>query len=439
MIFSKVTKLRRELSTLAHAHVEQNTFSGGVLVEKSGKLLLREGYGLADVELNVPALPEHAFRIGSVAKTFTALAVLRLVDAGRLSVETPLNTLLPDFPGADRVTLHHLLSNTSGIADHIVREDVLTWCGRPHTLSELIDLIAEQPLLFEPGARFSYSNANWALLAAVLEDVAGQPFAVALAELVLVPLGLTGTSVGIGDALVIGRVSGYHLGELGVRPAAHIDLSVEIGAGALYSTVDDLYRLKAALKQDSFFKPETRRRLLVPITQDADIGYGYGVMIGHRFGRTWWGHSGATFGFTASLTHYPSDDLTVIVLANLDNGSAMKLEQDLAAAVLGEPYGLPGDVPEAVVARGVLASYEGTYRTEYAGRTTNARVQLDVDHLCVQFPLLPRARLKALSQTRFQGRLKGGDVTFEFLTEGGRVTGIELDWSGHKMFAPKVT
>lgn len=386
MIFRRMPKLSRELAALAHAHVERGTFSGSVLVEKSGKLLLRRGYGLADVELSVPVAPEHVFRIGSVAKTFTALAVLRLVEAERLSVEMSLGTLLPNFPGAERVSLHHLLSNTSGIADHIVREDVATWCGRPHALSELIDLIAEQPLLFEPGARFSYSNANWALLAAVLEHATGRPFAEALAELVFVPLGLTGTSVGIGDPLVIGRVSGYHLSEFGVRPAAHIDLSVEIGAGTIYSTVDDLCLLKSVLAKDGFLERETRKRMLTPVTQDAQMGYGYGVMTGHRFGRACWGHSGGTFGFTASLTYYPGEDLTVIVLANLDNGSAVKLEQDLAAAVLGEPYRLPRPVPEAVVARELLANYEGIYRTEYEGRTSNARVRLDGGHLCVPVP-----------------------------------------------------
>lgn len=166
-------------------------------------------------------------------------------------------------------------------------------------------------------------------------------------------------------------------------------------------------------------------------------GYGYGVMTGERFGRAWWGHSGATFGFISFLTHYPNEDVTVIVLSNLDNGSAAGLEQDLAAVMFGEPYSLPSDVPEVSVARDVLATYEGTYRTEFAGRTVDARVALVGDQLAVTFPPLPTARLRALSPTRFQGRLKGSVVTFEFVV-AERVTGVTIDWSGHKMVAPRL-
>ena len=168
------------------------------------------------------------------------------------------------------------------------------------------------------------------------------------------------------------------------------------------------------------------------------MGYGYGVVTGRRFGRAWWGHSGGTFGFTSFLTHYPAEDVTVIVLSNFDNGSAAGLEHDLAAVMFREPYSLPSDNLEVTVARDVLATYEGTYRTEFAGRRTDARVKLEGDHLCVTFPLLPTARLRALSPTRFQGRLKGGEVTFVFVVEQEQVVGIALDWSGHKLFAPRL-
>lgn len=437
--------LSRKLDALVKAHVNRGTFSGSVLVRKGQQVLLRKGYGQASAELGVSVRPDHAFRIGSVGKTLTALAVLRLVDTGRLSLETGLETFIPDFPDAQNVTLHQLLSNTSGIADHITREDAAQWCGRPHTLPELLSLIAEAPRLFRPGERLGYSNANWALLAAVLERITGQTFAKALTDLVLTPLGMTRTTVGTDNPLVPGRVSGYDLRDLEVRPAAHIDLSVEVGAGGVYSTVDDLYRLKRALAEDGFLEPETRKHMMTPTPQSSAqeaFGYGYGVMTGHRFGHTWWGHSGGTFGFTALFTCYPGgatgEDMTVIVLSNFGNGSAAGLEQALAAAVFGEPYSLPQDAPQIDVPRDVLAAYEGRYRTEYAGRALNAQITLDGEHLYIQFPLLPKAQLQALSSERFQGRLKGGEVTFNFVCEAGQVTGINVDWSGQKLFAPRL-
>ena len=449
--------LSRSLDALVRAHVQQGTFSGSVLVARGNRVVLRKGYGKASAELGVLVTPEHAFRIGSVAKILTALAVLRLVDMGRLTTDAKLGAFVP-IPDAEQTTLHHLLSNTSGIADHITREDAAAWCGRPHTLPELLELIAQAPRLFTPGERFGYSNANWALLAAVLENATGHPFAEALTDLVLTPLQLTRTTVGTDDPLVPGRVSGYQLGEDSLRPAAHLDLSVEIGAGGLYSTVDDLYRLSSALTQDGFLTPETRRRMTTPVSQsvthsseqNVSTGYGYGVMTGHRFGRAWLEHSGGTFGFSSFLTYYPGDaarkDVTVIVLSNIDNGSAADLEQSLAAALFGEPYSLPQTAPQlevpCAVPCDVLATYTGRYRTEYAGRVTDARISLvgssDGTHLYVQFPLLPKARLRALSMTRFEGRLKGGKVTFDFVTEAGQVTGIKLDWSGQKLFAPRL-
>lgn len=436
-------KLSRKLDTLTRAHVEQGTFSGSVLVVRGKRVVLRECYGEASVELGVPLRPEHAFRIGSVGKTLTALGVLRLVDRGQVSLKERLETFVPDFPNAHQVTLHHLLSNTSGIADHITREDAAEWCGRPHTLPELIKLIAQTPRLFTPGERFGYSNANWALLAAGLERVTGRPFAEALADLVLTPLGLARTTVGTTNPLVPGRVLGYDLGEHGLQPAAHIDLSVEIGAGGVYSTVDDLHRLKSALTEEGFLEPETRRRMTTPVaqsgTQNEPMGYGYGVMTGRRFGRAWWGHSGGTFGFTAYFTHYPGEDVTVTVLSNFGNGSAVGLEHTLAAAIFGEPYSLPTTAaPQVDVPHDVLATYEGRYRTEYAGRTLDARITLDGGHLYIQFPLLPKAQLRALSPTRFRGRLKGGEVSFDFIGEAGHVTGIDIDWSGQKLFAPRL-
>ena len=449
--------LSRNLDALVRAHVQQGTFSGSVLVARGDRVVLRKGYGKANLELGVPVTPEHAFRIGSVAKILTALAVLRLVDMGQLSVEDKLGAFVP-IPDAEQITLHQLLSNTSGIADHITREDAAAWCGRPHSLPELLELIAQAPRLFTPGERFGYSNANWALLAAVLKNVTGQPFSGALTDLVLTPLQLTRTTVGIDHPLVPGSVSGYQLGEDGLRPAAHLDLSVEIGAGGLYSTVGDLHHLSSALTRDGFLTPETRGRMTSPVSQSltqsaepgASTGYGLGVMTGHRFGRAWLGHSGGTFGFSSFLTHYsgavPRKDVTIIVLSNVDNGSAADLEQSLAALLFGKPYSLPQPAPRLGVPydvpRDVLATYEGRYRTEYAGRVTDARITLggssDGAHLYVQFPLLAKARLRALSTTRFEGRLKGGKVIFDFVAEAGQVTGIKLDWSGQKLTAPKL-
>ena len=421
----------RKLEHLVKTYANAGTFSGVVLVAQNDKILLRQAYGYANVELGVKLTPAHKFRIGSVAKTFTALAVMKLVEANEVKVTNTLATFLADYPKGSAITLHHLLSNTSGIPDPIIREDAATWCSRPHTLNQVIDIFKDEPLLFEPGSRLGYSNANWLLLAAVIEQVTGQRYAEALDELVLRPFQLNDTLVGITSKPIPDKAYGYTLEDKGVRVAAHIDLSVEVGAGGLYSTAADLYRLDKVLKTASGLSKETLERMRTPVKEANGVGYGYGFMTGERFGKPWWGHSGGTFGFSSFYTHYPAEDATVIVLSNLENGSAGKLEHSLAAALFGKPYDLPSEATFIDVAPETLRHYEGTYRSDFMGRPINFEVRLE-DGLSVKFPLLPRAKLRALAANRFQGHLKGSEVIFEFFEDE-----VRIDWAGQEMVAPK--
>ncbi|QRK11721.1 serine hydrolase [Archangium violaceum] len=439
-LWSRKTRLERELDALVDAHTRLGLFSGAVLVARQGRVLLRKAYGLANHELGQPMRPETVFRIGSVGKSFTALAVMRLVAMGRLDVHEPLARYQPDFPRAERLLLHHLLSNTSGLPDHLMQEDSRTWSAAPHDLEMLLGRIRPLTPLFEPGERMAYSNANWALLARVLERVTGQPYGQALRSLLLEPLGLKATDHEVTGRLIPHRASGYRLEEGGVQNATHIDPSVTVGAGSLVSTVDDLYRLDRALARAELWPGELLQRMSSTVARVEDgTGYGYGFVTGERFGQRHVGHSGGTFGFTSWFSRYPEADAVVIVLSNLENGNATRLDQDLSGLLFGVTPELPRARASVEVAPGVLAEYAGTYRTEYMGRPMDFRVRLDAGALHAHLPLLPRARLTALSEQRFQGRLKGGEVLFTFQrAAAGEVSGVEMDWAGVRMVAPRV-
>jgi CubicO group peptidase (beta-lactamase class C family) len=362
-----------------------------------------------------------------------------LVDRGDLGVTDPLSRFLPGYPGGAALQIRHLLSNTSGLPDYLLFPEVQPHLGRPHSLTEMIEYFRERPPLFEPGARLSYSNSNWTLLAAVVERIAERPFAAALDQLVFQPLGLERTFVDLGGEPGPAAV-GYTLIEEQPVPAALIHATVELGAGGVRSTIADLARLDRALEAPGLLRPDTLGAMARAAATDGEIGYGYGLFLTTRFGRRLVGHSGGTFGFTAFWSRFPTEDLSVIVLANLDNGSAERLERDLGAMVLGEPYQLPSDRRFVSPPTEVLDRYVGRYRSRFAGRAIDFAIERVDAELFAVFPLLPRARLRALSDRRFFSRLKGGDVVFGFEveTEGASATGIAVDWSGNPMHCPRI-
>ena len=428
---------RRRLTGLVDAHASRDTFSGTVLVRQGTTTVLRTARGFANRATGAQNHPNTSFRLGSIGKTFTALAVLRLVEANRLSLDDPIDRLVPGALGSNRILIHHLLSNTSGIPDFLTLPALQPRIAEPHRLDEILEYVRGHPQLFPPGERLSYSNTNWTLLAVAVERVTGAPFASALATLVFEPLGLERTFVDRGDSGPDAAL-GYTIGESGPEPALPIHPSIELGAGGLRSTVDDLLALDQAVVRPGFLRAHTLEQMARPVARDGGLGYGYGLFSTTRFGRSVLGHTGGTFGFTAFWSRYPAEDAVVIVLANFDNGSAERLERDLAAALLGEPYELPADRTFVTVAPDVLARYRGRYRSQFAGRRIDFAVEQDGDRLYAAFPLLPRALLQPLSDTRFFTRLKGGDVIFEFVGEREAPSTIRVDWSGMAMDCPRV-
>lgn len=430
-------RTRPALARLVAAHTAADTFAGAVLVARAGKPLLRTAAGLADRDRGTPNTPDTRFRIGSVAKPLTALAVLRLADRGRLSLDDPLERYQPDFPGARQILLRHLLSNTSGIPDYLLSEAFHPHAHEPHSPARLLDYVRNRPLLGAPGTKLSYSNTNWVLLATVVESVTGRSFAAALEQLVLAPAGMAATGVETG--VPAGPAAqGYTTIDGIVTPAAVIHMSAEIGAGAVRSTVDDLLRLDRALRGPGLLAAATLDLMKTPVCHEGALGYGLGLFRTERLGRTVTGHSGGTFGFSAFWTHYGDQDTTVIVLSNLDSGSADRLERDLAAATYGLPVAGPDEMVFVDLPEAALTPFVGRYRSSFAGRTMDFQISVESGQLTVKFPFLAAARLRPVSPSRFFTRLKGGDVTFEFLSTDQRVSGIDVNWSGDPLHCPRL-
>lgn len=300
-------------------------------VVRDGRVVKERGYGLANVELNVPATPHSVFEIGSITKQITAAAVMLLVEEGRLALGDPVSKHLPDVPPAwEGVTLRHLLTHTSGIKNYTgLRGFELT---ERLKRADFVRLIGTHPLGFRPGDSHAYGNTNYNLLGFVIEQASGKPYWTFVEERIFRPLGMNSTGDRDPRRIVAGRADGYEW-EDGRLVGRDYDLTDVFSAGATVSTVGDLVKWDAALGGERLLKRSSLERLWTPaqLNDGRPLTYGLGWYVETLRGRRVVRHNGQTAGFAASITRYPDDRLTVIVLTNLGTiGLAGRINQGVA-------------------------------------------------------------------------------------------------------------
>lgn len=204
-------------------------FSGSVLVSKEGGILLAKGYGKANKELNINNHAHTRHRIGSITKSFTAIAILQLVEKGLIRLEDPIGRYFPGQTGGDRITVHHLLTHTSGIPDYFNRmeeQELRAWITNPSSTAELIDRFCKLPLDFDPGELYSYSNSGYVLLGALIERMTGQDYGDYFRDNIFVPAGMTDTAIDRAETIIPDRSAGYQLNQHGQpENAPYIDMS----------------------------------------------------------------------------------------------------------------------------------------------------------------------------------------------------------------------
>lgn len=404
--------LEPALDEYVGAYHRLGDFSGCVLIARREANLFQRCYGQADYELGVANTPTTKFRIGSVSKQFTAAAILVLEARGRIDVDDPIAEYLPDYPNGDRITIHHLLTHTSGIPNLFAVPGYESVKRNKVTPRELVSLFRDRPLDFEPGERFSYSNSGYVLLAHLIEIVSGQRFGDFLHDALFAPLGLSDTRHERLSPIIPGRASGYDpVGVDGLENAPFIDPSTSVGAGSLVSTVGDLRRWVSAMSTDRLLADEGRVRMFARHAGS----YGYGVAVYSEHGRRIIAHDGRVAGFTADLSWYPDDDLAVIVLSNVQTGIGDSFRRDLAAIVFGEAYELPAE-RSAAASTGRLRDYVGRYRF---GPSFIVHARLDENRLWVAANESEFSELIRLSDGRFFNRVTYSHVTFDRGADGG--------------------
>jgi len=310
------------------AEARADRFSGAVLAARGDRAILREAYGLADRARRRKIQVGTRFCIGSMGKMFTAVSILQQVQAGRLALDTSVATALPDYPNAalaKRLTVEHLLTHTGGTGDifgafHDAHQDEL------RTVSDYVRLYGPREPLFQPGARFAYSNYGFVLLGAILERVSGQAYEAYFAEHVFRPAGMAATSQRPrdGDAL---PYAGSALA--GLKPLAPYD---GLPAGGGYSTVDDLHAFATALREHRLLDPaHTRLATTARVEAGGASRWALGFKVQSRNGATCYGHGGGAPGVNGDLAIYPASGYVTAVLSNRGHPTAVNPADYLGA------------------------------------------------------------------------------------------------------------
>src|SRR4249919_251296 len=304
-----------------------------VLVVRDGVPIVRRSYGYADLDAHVPATPATNYRLASVSKQFTAASILLLMEDGRLRLDDPVRHWLPTLPEAvDAVTLRHLLTHTAGLIDY---EDVMDPASdvQVHDADVLALLEGQPRTYFPPGSDYRYSNSGYALLSLVVERASGMRYADFLHARIFEPLGMQNTvAFEAGRSTVAHRAYGHTFQEGRWMRTDQSTTSAVLGDGGVYSSIDDLVKWDAAIRERRLLQPATWAQAFTPATKtdEADVQYGFGWRV---TGETLW-HSGETVGLRNVIVRYPARKLTVVVLTNRNAPEPYATAKKIAALYL---------------------------------------------------------------------------------------------------------
>lgn len=357
------SKLIAEFDKVMNGQFPLKETGATVLVSRHGKIIYKKAFGMANIELNVPMQTNNVFRIASLTKQFTAVAILQLMEQGKLDLKDEITKYIPGYPvqGAT-ITIEHLLTHTSGIRDYTSITDTVQRSKMDVTPAEMIHYFQNQPMRFAPGTRYEYSNSNYFLLGYIIEKITGKTYPQYLEDNFFRPLGMTGSYYGSDTKVIRNRASGYTQGEKEIENAEAISMTRPYAAGAILSTVEDLFKWNNAVQSYKLVKKETLEKAFTryKLVNGKESNYGYGWRFGfiQQSPSIW--HGGLIPGFFTMAMYLPKEDVYVVVLSNCNCNSPEIVTAKLAAIAIGKPY----DYTEITIANPVLQTYAGVYENE---------------------------------------------------------------------------
>lgn len=335
-----------KIDALIKQYVANRQFNGTVLVAEQGKVIFKKGYGMANMEWAIPNTPDTKFRLGSITKQFTSMLIMQLVEKGKIKLDGKVTDYLPDYPKAtgDKVTIHHLLTHTSGIPSYTGFPGFFEKMSRdPYTPDAFVKKFSDMPLEFEPGSTFSYDNSGYFLLGVIIEKVTGKSYADVLQENILKPLQLLNTGYDLADPIIPKRASGYEKRGGSYVNAPYLDMTIPYAAGSMYSTVDDLYRWDQALYTEKLLSAKSKTVMFTPFL--SHYAYGWGVSkakIGSlKDSLLLIEHTGGINGFNTIISRIPKDKQLVVLLNNTGGAPLGSIRKNILNILYDQPVEAP--------------------------------------------------------------------------------------------------
>lgn len=384
------------LATYMQAQVDVNNFSGTVLVTKNGSVLLKKAYGLADYEWNIKNTVDTKFQLASVTKQFTATAIMLLVERGKLSLNDKLSEFFPDYPKADSVTIHMLLSHSSGLALGF-KELAISTVSADSAYSK----IKMMPYEFSPGSNTAYSNIGYYLLGKIIEKISGEKYATFLSKNIFEKVGMKNTGISNNDSIILKKAKAYHLTENGPVHNPYINWTFNIGHDGVYSTVEDLALWDKSLYGTTILSAESKKAMF---TSYSDQNWGYGFIVNplYNHGHQLIAHDGGFFSAMTSFNRYTDDKIFVTVLSNNESFSHI-IGYGLSAIALQKEVELPYKHHQIKIDTSQYDKFIGKY-----GKVEILKIKGKLYFNNEEMELLPETKTKFF-------RADNNDRTFEFI------------------------
>ncbi len=356
-------QMTAEFDKLLSAQYKPGEPGCAALVAIKGQIVYKKAFGMANLELNVPMQPDMVFRIGSITKQFTAIAILQLMEQGKLSLQDEITKFIPDYPTqAYKITIEHLLTHTSGIKSLTNVPEFGKYIKEDLKPAEVVDKFKNLPMEFAPGTKFNYNNSGFFLLGYIIEKITGKTYQEYIEENFFKPLGMTNSLYGNDKKIIKNRAYGYQPDGDGFANADYLSMLLPYSAGSIMSTVEDLYKWNRALISYKLVKKETLGKAFTEykLSNGKGTSYGYGWFLRKLQGSPTIEHAGGINGYLTDAIYLPAEDIFVAVFSNSTGKSPDLVSEKITAIAIGKPL----NYTEITVDDATLEQYTGVYEDE---------------------------------------------------------------------------
>lgn len=389
--------LTTEFDKLLSAEFKPGEPGAAVLVSRNGEIIYKKAYGMANLELNIPMQDNNVFWIASIGKQFTAIAILQLMEQGKLNLQDEITRFIPDYPTrGNKITIEHLLTHTSGIQNYAGMKDPENKLSGDVSLSQVIDFFKNLPMRFAPGTKWEYSNSGYLLLGHIIEKISGKSYSQYLEETIFKPLGMANSFFADNKRIIKNRVGAYSAGEMGFENSRYLNPTIIYSAGAIQSTIGDFFKWHQAVHAYKLVKKETLEKAFAKykLKDGKETEYGYGWKVGFVYESPTIWHGGSIEGFGNIEIYLPKEDVFVVVFSNCDCYYPKDIAAKLAALTIGKRF----DYQEMQVESSILKKYAGLYENQKGQQRI---ISIAENSLYSQLGRGPKSELKAYHQNMF--------------------------------------